>query len=277
MRVPLALAATLAVALLAVPGALAERAFTDPAGDAGTAPDITAVRVSHDASVVSIALTTNAAALSDETTFWGYIDTDANAATGFPAHGVGAELFFLADADGGLLARLVGNSLVFDFNSGLSTSFTGGVFTVRLNRQTFGTVERFAFAMESELEDANGDTIASDLAPDGPPFYGYSFVPLVLTVDPVSAAPKAPAAGKPLVLSARVGRSDGQPFTAGTVACRARVGAAAIRTTPSVAGGLARCSLRVPKTARGKQLRGSITVSAEDSAPVTRPFTLRVR
>ena len=266
-----------ALGLLAVPGALAERSFSDPTGDSGAAPDITAVQVSHDASVVSIALTTNAGALADEMTFWGYIDMDGNAATGFPAHSVGAEVFFIADADGGLLARMSGSGIVFDFNSGLSTSFAGGVFTVRLNRQTFGTVERFAFAMESELEDANGDTIASDLAPDGPPFYAYSFVPLALTVAPVSAAPKAPAAGKPLVLSARVARSDGQPFTAGTVACKARVGAAAVRTTPSVAGGLARCSLRVPKTGRGKQLRGSITVSAEDSAPVTRSFTLRVR
>lgn len=277
MRTPLVLGICLTLALLAVPGAFAERSFSDPAGDAGAAPDITAVQVSHDASVVSIALTTSAATLPEEVSFWGYIDTDGNAATGFPARGVGAELFFLASAEGGLLARVVGTSVIFDFNSGLSTSFTGGIFTVRLNRQTFGTVERFAFAMESEIEDANGDTIGSDLAPDGPPFYTYSFVPLVLTVDAVSAAPKTPVAGKPLVLSSRVTRSDGQPFAAGTVACKARVGAATVRTVPSVVGGLARCSLRVPKTARGKRLRGSITVASEDSARVTRSFVLRIR
>lgn len=277
MRAPLVLATSLAVALLAVPGALAERAFTDPAGDAGAAPDITAVRVSHDATAVSIAVTTNASTLSEDVTFWGYIDTDGNASSGSPARGVGAEHFFITDGDGGILFHVVGNGISIDFNSSFTSSFAGGVLTVRFDRSELGTGERFALAVESELTDANGDTVAFDLAPNGAPFYAYSFAPLVITVAPVSATPKAPVAGKPLALVARVTRSDSEPFTSGSVACKARVGSTAIRATSSVVSGGARCALRVPKTAKGKQLRGSITVSAEDSVPVTRPFVIRVR
>jgi hypothetical protein len=34
--------------------------------------------------------------------------------------------------------------------------------------------------------------------------------------------------------------------------------------------------MTIPKKAKGKVLRGSLTVSAEDSAPVTRAFAIRI-
>ena len=67
---------------------------------------------------MTFAVTTNQPVLSPDANFWGYIDTDANAATGFP--GVGAEHFFLADGDGGLMAHVNGNVLMFDFQSSSS-------------------------------------------------------------------------------------------------------------------------------------------------------------
>ena len=59
MRIPIALI-VVGFALLAVPGAFADRSYSDPAGDSGAAPDITGVTVAHDAAgVVSFAVTTN--------------------------------------------------------------------------------------------------------------------------------------------------------------------------------------------------------------------------
>ena len=277
MRIPIALI-VVAFALLAVPGAFADRSYSDPAGDSGAAPDITGVTVTHDAAgVVSFAVTTNQPVLVPEASFWGFIDTDRNASTGFPVRGLGAEHFFLADADGGVLFHVDGAFLTVDFDSSFSASYANGTFTARLNRSELGSTEKFAFLVEADHDDANGDTVGTDYAPDAPPFFEYSFVPLALTVGPPASAPKLPVAGKRFVVSAAVTRSDTQPFAAGSVTCSARAGKLVLKPAASVGGGSARCAMKVPKSAKGKLLRGSVTVSAEDSGPVTRAFSYRIR
>jgi hypothetical protein len=269
--------AVLGLALVVVPGALAERSFTDPAGDSGPAPDITSVRVAHDAAgLLSFAVTTTQPTLAADAWFWVYIDTDRSASTGQAVQGIGADLMLLSDGDGGLVFRIQGSSLIVDFQSGLQAAYANGTFTAQLNRTALGSTDRFAFVVESEQDDANGDAIGSDFAPDAAPAYEYSFVPLVLTAGPVKATPKRPLAGKRFAVSAAVTRSDGQPFTAGTVRCSARAGSAGLKPAGSVTAGSARCVMTVPKKAKGKVLRGSLTVSAEDSAPVTRTFAIRV-
>jgi hypothetical protein len=278
MRSSLAVTAVLSLALLVVPGAFADRSYTDPAGDSGAAPDITAVAVSHDAaSVVSFAVRTNQLVLAPDASFWGFIDTDRDATTGLPMRGLGADLFFLADADGGVIFTVNGNLITVDFDSSFSSSYGNGTFTARMNRSELGSTDSFAFFVEADQDDANGDTIGSDYAPDAPPFYEYSFVPVVLTVAPATGAPELPAAGKRFVVTVKVTRSDAAPFAAGAVACSARAGKVAVRPVASIAAGSARCSMKVPKGTTGKVLRGSMTVSAADSAPVTRPFAFRIR
>jgi hypothetical protein len=268
--------AILALALLVVPGALAERSFTDPAGDSGPAPDITAVRVSHDTSgLLSFAVTSNQPALAADAWLWVYMDTDRNASTGQSYRGIGADVIVLSDGDGGVLFRVQGNSLIFDFESGLQATYANSMFSAQLNRSALGSTDRFSFLVEAEQDDANGDAIGADFAPDVAA-YEYSFLPLVLTAGPTASAPKKPVAGKRFAVSVPVTRSDGQPFTAGTVRCSAKAGTATLRPVGSVASGSARCVMTIPKKAKGKVLRGSLTVSAEDSAPVTRAFAIRI-
>jgi hypothetical protein len=277
MRTFIAFAA-LALALLVVPAASAAHTYSDPAGDSGAAPDITSVAVSHDdGGWVSLAVTTNQPELSPDALFWGYIDADRNASTGLPFHGLGADELFLGDATGGLLAHIDNDTLQIGFGSTLTTSYANGVFTARFNRSEIGTTDRFAFALESELDDANGDAIASDAAPDGPPDYEYSFVPLALTVAPAVGSPKAPVSGRRFVVSTVVTRNDAQPFTAGAVTCTARAGKVALKPVPSVGSGAAHCAMKVPKGMAGRALRGTISVSAEDSTPVKLSFVFRVR
>jgi hypothetical protein len=268
----------LALALLVVPGAFADRSFSDPAGDSGAAPDITGIAVSHDAAgIVSFAVSTNQPSLAADATFWGFIDTDRDANTGFQVRGLGADRFFIADADGGVLFRVSGNTIFIDFNSSFSASYGNGTLTARMNRSELDVSDRFAFLIQADQDDANGDTVASDYAPDAPPFFEYSFVPLALTVAPATATPKAPAAGKRFVVSAKVTRSDGQPFAAGDVTCAARAGKVSLKPVAAVVNGTARCGMKIPKGTAGKSLRGSLRVTAEDATPVTRGFTFRIR
>ena len=277
MRSSIALAA-LALALLVVPAASAARTYSDLAGDSGAAPDITSVAISHDdAGWVSLAVTTNQPVLSPDALFWGYIDADRDASTGMSVNGLGVDEMFLGDGTGGLLAHIDGGSFQIAFSSTLTTSYANGVFTARFNRSELGTTERFAFAVESELDDANGDTIASDHAPDAPPGYEYSFVPLSLTMGSPAGAPKAPVSGRRFVVSATVTRSDGQPFAAGNVTCTARAGKVALKPIATTTDGVARCAMKVPKGMSGKTLRGTVTVSAEDSSPVKSAFSFRIR
>ncbi len=275
-RLGLVAAALAALVLVGAPGALADRSYSDPAGDSGSAPDITSVAVSHDDVTVTFTVTTNQPVLSPDATFWGYIDADSNPATGFTAHGIGAEHFFLADGNGGLMAHVNGNILMFDFQSSLTSSYANGVLTVRIARSELGSMERFAFAFESDLDDANGDTIASDLAPDGPPFYAYSYAPLTLAISTPAGAPARPVAGKAFVVSAVLTRSDEQAIASGQVTCKAKAGKQSLRATGSLADSSARCSMRIPKGAKRKVLRGSITAQV-DEATVTKSFKFTVR
>lgn len=267
-----------ALALLLVPGADATRSYSDPAGDSGAAPDITGVAVVHDAAgVVSIAVTTNQPTLAPGASFWGFLDTDQDATTGFPVHGIGAERFFLADADGGAFFRVNGNLISIEFDSTFTASHADGVFTARLHRDELGTTERFAFLVESEQDDASGYTIGSDFAPDSPPAFEYSFAGLALTLAAPTATPKLPVAGKRFVVSVRVTRNDGQPFAAGSVTCAARAGSTKLRPRPSVTSGSARCAMNVPRGMSGRMLRGGLTVAVADSSSVSRPFVFRIR
>ena len=268
-----------AFALLAVPSALADRAYSDPSGDSGAAPDITAVSVRHDAAgFVTLTVTTNQPTLAADAWLWGFIDADVNSATGMPVRGLGADHFFLADADGGVIAHVTGSGFSFDFDSTFTASYAAGTLTARFERTELGRSERFAFAVEADQDDAEGNTLAADFAPDGAPYeYSFALAPLVVTVGKPAAATGQPVAGKTFAVSAPVTRSDGQPVTAGTVTCKARAGSAPLRATGRLLGGTARCSMRIPRGAKGKTLRGTVSVSLTGAATATKQFTFRVR
>jgi hypothetical protein len=269
----------IAIALVAVPGAFAERLFVDPAGDSGAAPDITGVRVSHDpGGAMTLAVATSQPTLAPDASIWGFFDTDRNAATGLPARpGLGADVFFIGDAEGGVLFRVNGNLISIDFDSSFSATYAAGIFTARLDRSELGTTDRFTFLVQADQDDANGDTVASDFAPDGAPFFEYSLTPLTVTLGPAAGTPKLPAAGKRFVVAVKVTLSDAQPFASGSVTCAVRAGKVALRPVGSVASGTARCAMKVPRGTAGRMLRGSLTVGVEGSAPVSRSFALRIR
>ncbi len=91
------------------------------------------------------------------------------------------------------------------------------------------------------------------------------------------ALPPVPVAGKRFTFTVPVRRSDtGKPLDTATIVGTPFVTGRAIKHSTSFAGGRARLSLIVPKTARNKQLRLVITVTAAGRA-TTRRFTYEVR
>ena len=272
-----------ALFVLAVSGAHAEQSYSDPAGDAGTAPDMTAIRATHDsAGRVTFTVATNQAVLPPDSTIDFYIDSDRNPATGLPIGGLGADHYFGHDGEfgGGIVLHIYGNTIVLDIANTLATSYAAGTLTASIDRSDLDDPESFRFVVMSERDDGDDATEDdADIAPNGPPVYEYSLPrPLALTIGKAQAIATGPIAGKRFVVSAAVTRSDGQPFSTGRVTCTAKIGNAAVAASGAIANGVARCSMKIPKNAKGKRLRGSVTASTADAAgPVTTAFSYRVR
>jgi hypothetical protein len=278
-RICTTIGVTAMIGLLVVPGALGDLYYTDRAGDAGAAPDITDISVLDDAAGnITFTVATNQRILGPDAEIAVYVDSDRNSATGHPIGGLGADHFFSYVGGLGLplLAHVVADRLIIDFNSTLRFSYDGEL-TARINKSDVGDTRNFRFLIEAEQQDADGETIAADFAPDGG-FLEYALArqKLTLTLGKPARASGPPKAGKSFMVSAPVTRSDGEPFVSGKVVCRASVGAATLRTAGRVADGAARCSMRIPAGAKGKTLRGTLTVSVAEAAPVTRAFAFRI-
>jgi hypothetical protein len=171
----------------------------------------------------------------------------------------------------------------------VSASFTGGVVTLTVPRSELFYTSSFRFAVVSlELDGVFDQDPGVDQAPDGNDYWSYELVvpPAALAASAPIVAPRRPLAGKTVVVSTDVTRTDKSPTApAMTARCSARVGSTRLRTSSTVVPrsepiplgeGQARCAFRAPRTARGKLVRGTITASAAGVA-VTRPFSVRIR
>ena len=103
--------------------------------------------------------------------------------------------------------------------------------------------------------------------------------PLALTLrasKPV-AVPARPVAGKAFAIRIAVIRGDtGAPLPSGTVTCKVRLGLKALPAVGRVrAGGRAACTMTIPRSARGKSLRGTIRVTFRNVS-VSKPFSYTV-
>ena len=154
--------------------------FSDPAGDQqGTAPDITTIVVSHDASG-NITWRINVAnqptlAADSQVVLW--VDTDRNPNTGAP-NSLGSEYVFLVTPEGYSFARWTGTD--FDFETPFTTvhvNYNAGA-TITANRSELGNTNGFSFwtrgLQETGPETANIDDAPNDgaysylLGPSGP-------------------------------------------------------------------------------------------------------------
>lgn len=266
------------VALLLSSAAGAVGRYTDPARDGGEAPDITNVSVTSDASG-QIELRVDVVDLpspADIRTFL-VLDTDLNEETGAPDT-LGADYLFVVDEldDTYSFGRWTGSD--WDWETPYATvrvdsNRTSVAFSV--NRSELGNTEAFNFwvrTRKGEVAADQADTAPEDgawnysLAAGGPDIRGV----VVATNSGVS-----PRAGKVFTvkpMGLRVGTDSGllapQPEA---YSCTAKLAGRAL-----VGTGTGRCTWKLSKTARGKRLVVSLTVSYQ-GAVKTFPFSYRVR
>lgn len=283
--------ATLAVAVVLVLGATraaADAAFEDPVADQLNtvelvAPDITNVQVANTrAGLITIRVTIgNFEALPAHSTIVLLFDIDRNMATG--DQGFEYAVSHIIDPAGQTTLRFErwdeAAFRLFEIPaSRLTSTFAAGVYTLTIPRSELGNTIRFSFGMYAASFDPDERDPAVDSAPNTE-LWGYDLIGLPaprLTTQRLAVRPARPVAGRSFVVQASVRRSDtGATLSAGSVSCTARVGQLKLRATGGFAGGVARCVVSVPRTAKGKTLRGTLTVRAA-GASLSRAFSYRV-
>jgi hypothetical protein len=262
-------------------GSTGSSSFNDPAADSGPGPDITSVVVSNDdAGTITFKVTTaNRPAPTEDYSMLIELDTDSNASTGKE----GSEFFLLAFAGDGsfnvVLAEHTASGVVVRISSSATGSYSAGVATVSVSKADLRNTSAFQFWVgvdDNPDDDSNWDAAPDDgtwsyrvATPSPPP------PPLKLAAGKPAAMPGPAKAGGAFTVAMTVTRSDDKPFT-GAVACTAKAGAATLRAAGRAIAGSARCTMRLPKTAKGKRLTGSITATA-GTAKVAKTYGFAIR
>jgi len=272
----LAVAATM-LALVVVPSASSKGVYADPAGDSGSAGDITGINVTGDKASGQLTFTikgTNLIYGADHFAALA-IDSDANPLTGSSGW-VGADYFFGFGEDGYSFGHWTGSE--WDWNTPYTTVHVhyaySGV-TVSVNRAEIGNTAEINFVAEA----ADFTNEKYDDAPDDGAF-NYSLEADgvdIVSVDVQTVPASGPKAGKPFVVKPMGLKlpPDGRDISAvlqpESYSCKATL------KGKSIAGsGTGACTLRLLKKARGKTLNVVLTVTYQGTSR-SFPYVFKVR
>jgi hypothetical protein len=261
------------------------KVFTDPAGDSGTAADITTIGVTNDAAGAYTVDVVFATPLVSTSLIDLYLDTDLSAATGDP-QSAGADYaiednesdqsFGFYKWDGTTFAPVQPVAI------SVSTPTDNKGIEFKIGAADIGSSKAFNFFLTSI--EGDGSAGHFDDAPSGSGTFGYELqTPLTLTL--AAAHASAVKAGGTWVLGLVAVRSDtGDTLgSEGTIVCSATAGSTKLTTTTrafiSTGGGngnVAVCGFKVPKKLKGKTLHGTVKVSYQGLS-VTKAFTTKVK
>jgi hypothetical protein len=258
--------------------------FQDSTGERADSPDITTVVVSNtNAGAISFKIN-GPARLTDDMLADLVIDSDNNAATGDPDTG-GEYAIELFGGEANLF-RWDGTNFSRRTNDPPQSTLTFSHLTITINASELGNTTRFNFAVTviTGITIVNGDldfsAARADFAPDlGHGLWNYTVntAPLKLVAKSYTRTPSRPLAGRTFTAALTVARNDtGAILKGGQVICSATVGGARITArVRKFVGSQARCSWLIPGSARGKPIRGSITVVFEGRR-ISRSFSATV-
>jgi hypothetical protein len=258
--------------------------FQDSTGERADSPDITTVVVSNtNAGAISFKIN-GPARLTDDMLADLVIDSDNNAATGDPDTG-GEYAIELFGGEANLF-RWDGTNFSRRTNDPPQSTLTFSQLTITINASELGNTTRFNFAVTviTGITIVNGDldfsAARADFAPDlGHGLWNYTVntAPLKLVAKSYTRTPSRPLAGRTFTAALTVARNDtGAILKGGQVICSATVGGARITArVRKFVGSQARCSWLIPGSARGKPIRGSITVVFEGRR-ISRSFSATV-
>jgi hypothetical protein len=260
--------------------------FQDSTGERPDSPDITTVVVSNTNSGEVTFKINPFARVTDDMLIGIDIDVDANAATGDPQED-GTDYAIELFRGTANLFRWDGTNFSRRQNDPPQATLTFSGPEIKINTSELGNTSHFKFdviVITGLVVNSSGDldftNARADFAPDlGHGLYDYPVktAPLRLVAKSFSLSPRRPVAGRTLTASLTVARNDtGATLKGGTVSCVATVGGArvAVRVHRFV-GSQARCAWAIPSSARGRSIRGSITVVFEGKK-ITRSFSASV-
>ena len=243
-----------------------------PASDP-SAPGITSVTVSNDDQgklTFSIAIP-NRPALTADIDLTIFLDTDQNASTGNTDFD-GAD--YLIDLSGNSvdLAKWNGSdytfggspaSLVYSYSSGATISVNASDIVPGMTGFNFYVAAISGIGGTSDNPDFTNAHV--DFAPaSGHGTFNYSIKITPLQISAAGLKTSAAKAGQAFTASLAVTSTQPSALAGATVACTAKVaGKALAAKASSISNGKAVCTWQLPKTAKGKKLTGSVTVSVQ--------------
>jgi hypothetical protein len=294
MRRQVGWAVATAVLLIALPGsalggaarhAANSQTFPDSLGEDPASADITTVAVSNDdAGLITFKINiSNRPALTSDMSVALFLDTDRNASTG-DQQSFGAE--YLIELDPGVVSLFKWNGSTYPAAPSQSTlifSYDSTGATIKINATDLGGTKGFNFVALTVTGLAtapNGDADITnahfDFAPDrGHGTFAYQVLTtLRLSVVSFVKTPASPRAGGVFSELLAANENDtGGPVTQGTVTCNATIAGKHLVTLKSgFANGVATCSWKIPKTAKRKAFKGTITLSVRGTT-VTRSYS----
>jgi hypothetical protein len=261
--------------------------FNDSTGEDPNAPDITSVVVSNDdAGNITFKINiSNRPALTDDMAIFLLLNTDNNTSTG-DTDVLGAD--YLVELDPGAVGLGKWNGSDFDFTTpqtSLTYSYDTTGATIHVSQADLGGVKVLAFAAEAIsgiTTDASGNPDLTnahrDLAPDpGHGLYTYNVITkLTIAKTAFATAPTPAKAGARFSASLAATESDTNgPLSAATVTCSATLMGKKLPATHTLANGVASCFWKLPKTAKGFTLRGTITVTKQGTT-LAKSFAAKV-
>jgi hypothetical protein len=278
MRRTTIVAAAAALALCAVPSAtgVGSTSFNDTIGDGNGAADVKSVVVSNDdTGRVTVRVNVDSLPKPSNTVVFVLLDTDRDAATG-SVDAAGAEYMFVDDESDDTydFARWNGSDWG-DTSSSTARVFAdaGGV-TFSINRSELGNTSALNFWVRTRLGDPGATS--QDTASDGADVWTYTLqlgapaAPKVARVV-IPALSLLPKAGKAFTFRiSNVVLSTREVVAAERMTCKALLAGKALAATRP--GG---CTWKLPKTARGKTLVVTFTVTSR-GASYTQRLPLKV-
>jgi hypothetical protein len=288
--------ALLAAALVAAPTAALgsashadsnSQSFTDSTGEDPNAPDITGIDVSNtDAGMITFHVKiSNRPTFTPDMLIVMWIDTDANPSTGDP-QSLGADYaIVLVPGSVGLLKWDGTGYSNAPSQTSLTYSYDATGATINISATDLGGTKAINFGVRATsgvVTDASGNpdftNAHDDLAPDaGHGFYSYQVLTkLTLKVTAFTTTPKPAKAGQRFTASLAALESDTQgPVKNATITCAGFIKGVGVRATHALANGVASCFWKLPKTAKGKTLHATMTVTVQGTT-LTKTFSARI-
>lgn len=256
--------------LIAAPagGRVLEVGFLDDKPGDGS-PDLTRIRVGSNATAVTfIVELANQTKLAENQIVAILIDSDLNPETGL--NGIDFLLAMVVDEEVGLL-RWNGTQFVASDSQSAYGYYHNG-FRLAVDRSDLALTSPTLRFIAVTFPTATADSAPDDSLAE----YTLANDALTLQIARFTAA-KTIVAGKRFTTSLQARRNDlAELSSAGQVVCSAKVGAKKVKVTATFPADLATCSGVVPKTAKGKVLRVTVTLVL-DGVRVTRTASIKVK